>query len=242
MQKFFSNIGWGIVEYVRRAATPFFLKMMFGMTMLACIMISNTELRTILIAVLFVLDCVLTFILLRSMGENAYKMKVVGQLKRENKPTGLSNGDGVYRPCKEYRPYKGAVIALIASVIPAILIIVGALTGSGGARATLMIAAGWAYQPVYAVYQISADAHSLAEGAAVAGASSLWWGFILLGVFVVISAVAYIMGGSKEKLRQYILARQTEDVQEGIKRKTAAQGSAESEAERRQNGKGAKKR
>ena len=41
MKKILSSIGWDLVEYLRRAATPFLLKLMFGMTMLACVMIKS---------------------------------------------------------------------------------------------------------------------------------------------------------------------------------------------------------
>lgn len=58
-----------VFEYLRRAVTPFFIKLMFGMTMLAVLLITNDVLRTILTAVLFAGDIVLTYVLLRSSGK-----------------------------------------------------------------------------------------------------------------------------------------------------------------------------
>ena len=212
MKKILSSIGWDLVEYLRRAATPFLLKLMFGMTMLACVMIKNTELRITILVLLFLADGFVSFILLRSMGEGAYKMNVVGRLRKENKPLNATINAGKYHPSKEYRPYKGFVIGLFVSLIPAILIIVGATTGSAGARAALIILAGWAYLPAYSIYQIYADVHHFTEDMVIAGPSSLWWGFLLLGIFVVLCTVAYILGGKKEKFHQFVLARQTEDI------------------------------
>ena len=100
MKKILSSIGWDLVEYLRRAATPFLLKLMFGMTMLACVMIKNTELRITILALLFLADGFVSFILLRSMGEGAYKMNVVGRLRKENKPLNATINAGKYHPSK----------------------------------------------------------------------------------------------------------------------------------------------
>ena len=75
-----------VLEYLRRAVTPFFIKLMFGMTMLAVLLITNDVLRTILTAVLFAGDIVLTYVLLRSSGETACKMKEAGGVPREKQP------------------------------------------------------------------------------------------------------------------------------------------------------------
>ena len=56
MKKLLSSIGWNLLEYLRRAGTPFLLKLMFGMTMLASVLIKNTELRTAILALLFLAD------------------------------------------------------------------------------------------------------------------------------------------------------------------------------------------
>ena len=121
-----------VLEYLRRAVTPFFIKLMFGMTMLAVLLITNDVLRTILTAVLFAGDIVLTYVLLRSSGETACKMKEAGRLLRENKPVGSAEHAGGYKPCKEYAPYKGFVIGAVVSLPAIVLIVVGALTGSAG--------------------------------------------------------------------------------------------------------------
>ena len=127
--KAIGKIMWEILEYLRRAATPFFLDLMFGMTMLAVSVIENPELRLIL-------------------------MKVTGQLIRENRPTGSSDS-GTYRPCKEYRWYKGTVIGLTVCIIPIILVLVGALGENTGARVTLMLMCGWCYMPPFSIYQVA---------------------------------------------------------------------------------------
>lgn len=207
------KIGWEIVEYVRRAISPFFIKMMSGLTMLAISLIENDALAICLMAAMVVIDGLLSFILIRGMGETAYKMKVVGQLKRENKPTGLNSSSmGAYRPCKEYRSYKGVTIALVVSLLPIILILVGALGNNTGARAALMIVSGWVYMPVYVIVSaVKGPSPEDFKGVWI-GNETLWWGFILIALFVVISAVAYIMGGNREKMRQYMLTRRTESV------------------------------
>ena len=108
------KIGWEILEYLRRALTPFVIKVMFGMTMFVLLLIENVQLRMVLMFVLLACDCVLSFVLFRSAGEQAYKMKQAGILSREQRPVGSAGAQGVYRPCKEYRPYKGFVIAAVS--------------------------------------------------------------------------------------------------------------------------------
>ena len=205
------KIGWEVLEYVRRALAPFFIKLMFGMTMVAVLLIENIELRTILVVLLMAADGVLSFVLMRSTGEQAYKMRIAGQLRRENKPTGSAETAGSYRPCKEYRVYKGVVIGLVASLVAIVLIIVSGTTASAGARVALMFACGWAYVPVAAVYMIILSS----TGMEVIPVSSVWFSFILVAIFVVLCEVGYIMGGNKEKLRQYMLERSMQTVERG---------------------------
>ena len=215
------KIGWEIVEYIRRAISPFFIKMMSGLTMLAISLIQNTALAICLMAAMLVIDGLLSFILIRGTGENAYKMKVVGQLKRENKPTGVNSSSmGTYRPCKEYRPYKGVTIGLAVSLLPIVLILVGALGDNSVARAVLMIVSGWVYMPVYVIaLAVKGPMPEDFTGAWI-GNETLWWGFILITLFVVISAVAYIVGGNREKVRQYMLTRRTESVDAALQSRT----------------------
>ena len=225
MKKLLSSIGWNLLEYLRRAGTPFLLKLMFGMTMLASVLIKNTELRTAILALLFLADGFISFVFLRAMGEAAYKMNVVGQLRRENKPLNATINSGKYHPSKEYRPYKGFVIGLFVSLIPAVLILVGALTGSAGVRAALIILAGWAYLPAYGIYQIYADVHHYTEDMIIAGASSLWWGYLLIGIFLAVSTVAYILGGKKEKFHQFVLSRQMADIDRAGTQRSEGKGA-----------------
>ena len=49
MKQILSRIGWEIVEYLRRMATPFILNLMFGITMLAVMAIEIAALQAILI-------------------------------------------------------------------------------------------------------------------------------------------------------------------------------------------------
>ena len=146
-----------VLEYLRRAVTPFFTKLMFGMTMLAVLLITNDVLRTILTAVLFAGDIVLTYVLLRSSGETACKMKETGRLLRENKPVGSAEHAGGYKPCKEYAPYKGFVIGAVVSLPAIVLIVVGALTGSGGVRRGLVFSSAQIYESVWNEPSYGAD-------------------------------------------------------------------------------------
>ncbi len=208
-----------VFEYLRRAVTPLLIKMMFGMTMLAVILIENTELRTGLIVLIFAADVLLSFVLLRSMGELAYKMRCMGNLKRENKPVGSGELAGAYKSYKEYAPYKGFLIGLIASIIPIVLVLVGAISGSAGARVALMLVCGWAYIPVYSIYQIIGDSRNLdAEALAqLTGPNSLWWSFILIAVFILTCTIAYIVGAQKERMRQYMIEQKMNQVEKGKK-------------------------
>lgn len=216
------EIGSQVLEYLRRAVTPFFIKLMFGMTMLAVLLINNDALRTILMAVLFLGDNVLTYVLMRSAGENAYKMKNVGRLMRENKPVGSAEHAGAYRRAKEYAPYKGFVIGAVVSIFAIIFIIIGALTGSTGARLALMFVSGWAFLPVFSIYYMVAEWVPNEEGELVMAAmdpSWLWWGLVLVAICIILCGIAYIHGGRREKLRQFMLERRTQTVEAGKKKR-----------------------
>ncbi len=215
--KTIGKIMWSILEYLRRAATPFFISLMFGMTMLAVSSIENPELKIILMFLLVAGDGVLVFVLLRVMGENAYKMKTTGQMIRENRPTGSADSS-TYRPCKEYRWYKGAVIGLLVCAIPAVLVLVSALGENLVARVVLMLLCGWCYLPVFAIYQVAFSGMEADALVAAYGFSSLWWSFVLLGAYLAVMIVGYAVGASREKTRQYIMAMQTESIEEGIAR------------------------
>lgn len=214
--KVIGRILWEIAEYLRRAVVPFFISLMFGMTMLAVSTITIVELKLILMALLVVGDAMLIFILMRSAGEAAYKMKVTGQLIRENRPAGASAGTGTYRPCKEYRWYKGTVIAIVVNALPVILTLVGVLGENVGARMVLMLLCGWCYLPPFSIYQVAFGTGE--EQIAAYMYPSMWWSFLLIAVHIAVIIVGYAMGGSREKTRQYIMAMQTESIEEGIAR------------------------
>lgn len=241
--KVFKRVAWEILEYLRRAAVPFFISLMFGMTMLAITVVENAELKLILMFVTMAGDSVLSFVLMRSIGENAYKMKVTGQLIREKRPTGSSGGDGTYRPCKEYRWYKGTVIGLVICVIPAILVLVGALGENTAARITLMFLCGWCYLPVFSIYQVAFSGMETEAFVSNFGFSSMWWSFLLLAIRLALVIVGYAIGASREKVRQYVMAMQTESVEEGIARhqKAIASGKKYAPVPDKSAGKGGKK-
>ena len=223
--KIIAKIFWEIAEYLRRAATPFFIDIIFGMTMLAVSSIENAELKLILMFALVAGNGLLLFMLMRSAGESAYKMKVTGKLIRENRPAGTAAGSGVYRPCKEYRWYKGTVIGLLLSVIPAVLVLVGAIGSNFGARVTLMLLCGWCYLPPFSIYQVTFSSMEADALVSTYGFSSLWWSFILIAAHLAVIIVAYALGGAREKTRQYILEMQTESIEAGIERHRKAVAS-----------------
>ena len=209
------KIGWEILEYLRRALTPFVIKVMFGMTMFVLLLIENVQLRMVLMALLFACDCVLSFVLFRSAGEQAYKMKQAGILSREQRPVGSAGAQGVYRPCKEYRPYKGFVIAAVSCLVGIVLILVSALGNSLGARLALMLLYGWAYAPVASFYMIEA-----VSKVDVIPLSSVWFTFILFGVYLIVAGMGYILGGQKEKMRLFMLERSAQAVESGKSRRS----------------------
>ncbi|HIY97462.1 MAG TPA: hypothetical protein H9729_07220 [Candidatus Borkfalkia excrementigallinarum] len=218
------KIGWSIWEYFRRSVTPFFMNLMFGMTMLAISTISIVELKLVLMFVIAAADCLLVFILVRAAGENAYKMKVIGQLIRENRPTGSAQDAGTYRVSKEYRWYKGLILAAAVNLIPVILTLVSALGENLGARVTLMLLCGWCYLPPFSIYQTVFGTE--AEQVDAYLYSSVWWSFVLIGIQFILVVVAYYLGATKEKVHQYVLARQTESIEEGIARHQANNSNA----------------
>ena len=69
------KIGWSIWEYFRRSVTPFFMNLMFGMTMLAISTISIVELKLVLMFVIAAADCLLVFILVRAADEKTLGQK-----------------------------------------------------------------------------------------------------------------------------------------------------------------------
>lgn len=190
--------GRSILEYLRRAVSPFLINLMFGMTMFACVAIEIKELRIILTFALIILTFITSFLLIRSAGEYAYKMKVAGDRKRAGLPAGMTveGGKDAYAPAKEYRDYKGFVIGAFVCLIPFIFVIVDLCTGSGGARLAYAMIAGWAFWPPMS---ISTSANIL-------------FSLIPCAVQIVVAGVAYIFGGNKEKLRQFALEQRAENI------------------------------
>ncbi len=191
------SIMGSVFEYIKRAATPFLLNLMFGLTMFAVALIDITALKIALMAVLLACTLLSNFIFSRSAGELAYKAKVAGELKRQGLPAGMTfGGKKAYSPYKEYAPYKGFVIALVSELPAIVLLVIIGITNSGTVKLALWIAAGWSIIPVMA---ISMNA-------------SYYFGFLLCAVFAAVGGVAYIIGGGREKLRQFALARRTQQI------------------------------
>lgn len=197
MGNLLSRVGWSILEYLRRGVTPFVLNLMFGMTIFAFSGIETAELKFILVFAFLALTYFVDFILIRSMGEYAYKMKVAGDNIRNGRPAGMDLGNGAkYRPSKEYRVYKGFIIGLVVCIVPIVFIIADLCTGSTGARVAFGMVAGWAVMPVL---NISSQA-------------SLLYALIPCGVEIVAAGIAYILGGNKERDRQLALEQKAETV------------------------------
>ena len=240
--KVLKALAWEIAETLRRAVTPFFISMMVGMVMLALLGIEIPAFSGIVNVLLAAGDLVLMFFLLMGIGEFAGKMKAAGQLKDPCFAEGKSAGDkgvGKYRPCKEYRPSKGFVIGAVACIIPAVLIVVGGVTGSSGVRFAMMIVCGWAYIPVYGIRNMAGISQGLsgeALNAYAADAAGLWPGFIMLALLIVVCGVAYIVGGRKEEMRQLQLQRQSETMEkiEKFRSGKRSQEYAERKGEKKQ--------
>lgn len=208
MKQKLSRIGWEIVEYLRRMATPFILNLMFGITMLAVMAIEIAALQAILIVLLFAGCCVAGLVYMRAAGESAYKMKEQGDARRAGVAGSENTANGKYRPSKEYRPYKGLTIGLAVCLVPIILILVGALAESVTARAVMGFVCGWAYFPETMVYSV-----------ATGSASSfpfwlLWFGFVPLALYLVCCVVGYEWGANKERRRQVMLELRSERIEE----------------------------
>ena len=187
-----------ILEYLRRSATPFFLNLMFGMTLFAIAAITNTEMRVILTVLIAVLTYFTDFMLIRSMGELAYKMKTAGERRRAGQPSGMSEkGVEGYKYAKEYRPYKGFVIGAVVSLVPIVFIIGDVCTQSAGARLVYGMIAGWAFFPVF-------NLHTEAD---------ILFSLIPCAVMIIVSGIAYIVGSGREKLRQFALEQREAEIE-----------------------------
>lgn len=208
MKQILSRIGWEIVEYLRRMATPFILNLMFGITMLAVMAIEIAALQAILIVLLFAGCCAAGLVYMRAAGESAYKMKEQGDARRAGVVGSESTANGKYRLSKEYRPYKGLTIGLAVCIIPIILILVAALAKSVTARAVMGFVCGWAYFPETMVY-------SIATGSASGFPFwLLWFGFVPIALYLACCTFGYELGANKERRRQVMLEQRSERIEE----------------------------
>ena len=207
MKEKLSRFGWEVVEYLRRMVTPFVLNLMFGITMFAVLAIGVDEAELVLNILLFALCCLAGFIYFRAAGEAPYKMKETGDLYREGKVPGEGGANGKYRPAKEYHWYKGLTIGLAVCLIPVILILVGAIAGNRAALTVMVFVCGWAYSPVFSIY-------SMATGADTFAMWLMWYGFILLALYLVCCIVGYELGARKERRRQRSLEERSERIEQ----------------------------
>lgn len=206
MKQILSRIGWEIVEYLRRMATPFILNLMFGITMLAVMAIEIAALQAILIVLLFAGCCAAGLVYMRAAGESAYKMKEQGDARRAGVVGSESTANGKYRLSKEYRPYKGLTIGLAVCIIPIILILVAALAKSVTARAVMGFVCGWAYFPEIMVHMLA--------GGSTEVFWPLWFGFVPIALYLACCIFGYELGANKERRRQVMLEQRSERIEE----------------------------
>lgn len=232
MKEKFSRFGWEVLEHLRRMATPFVLNLMFGMTMVAILAIGVRALEIVLTVLFFAGCCFAAFIYFRAAGEAAYKMKEIGELQRRGETSSDMNGSK-YRPCKEYKPYKGASIGLCVCLLPIILILVGGIAGDRTALVTMVFSSGWAYCPVFAIYRAMSGAEEFAL-------FLLWYGFILLAVYLAVCIVAYELGARKERNRQLQLELRSARIEEQKKARLEQQRQHNLQNEQQKKTRGAK--
>ena len=182
-----------ILEYVRRSGTLLLLNFMFGITMFLVFAIENTALRCAIIYLIAAAMFVLDFFIVRSMGEQDFKMSVIGAAKRKNKPSGIPEGKSVYHISKEYRIYKGFLIALITVALAILLIVIAQGSESAGTRLALLVLYGWIAMPVLTV----------------SASANLYFCLIVAGISVAYFGIVYIIGGEKGRLQHYVLLKKT---------------------------------
>ena len=189
--------------YFKHAGTILVINFLFGITMFLVFAIKTIVLRNVIVfamlAALFVLD----FFIMRSTGEQDFAMRVVGDAKRKNKPTGKPEGKSTHHVSKEYKVYKGFIIGLIVILPGVLLTLIAELTGSAGVLLAQMVAFGWQCFPVRA---ISVNAN-------------LFFSFIVMALSVAIIGFSYIIGGEKGRLQHNILLKKTNAISEMEKNK-----------------------
>ena len=97
-------------EYTKRVGTLLIMNFLFGITMFLVFALDNVAARVAIVFVMLAAMFALDFFLMRSAGEQDFKMSVIGEAKRRNKPSGAPEGHSTYHISKEYRVYKGFLI------------------------------------------------------------------------------------------------------------------------------------
>ena len=185
-------------EYTKRVGTLLIMNFLFGITMFLVFALDNVAARVAIVFVMLAAMFALDFFLMRSAGEQDFKMSVIGEAKRRNKPSGAPEGHSTYHISKEYRVYKGFLIGLITMALAIVLIVAAQMTGSNGVKIALVIVYGWLYFPVVA---ISLEAN-------------LFFCLIVFAVALALFGVSYIIGGEKGRLQHYILLKKTNAISE----------------------------
>ena len=178
--------------------TLLIMNFLFGITMFLVFALDNVAARVAIVFVMLAAMFALDFFLMRSAGEQDFKMSVIGEAKRRNKPSGAPEGHSTYHISKEYRVYKGFLIGLITMALAIVLIVAAQMTGSNGVKIALFIVYGWLYFPVVA---ISLEAN-------------LFFCLIVFAVALTLFGVSYIIGGEKGRLQHYILLKKTNAISE----------------------------
>ena len=174
-------------EYTKRVGTLLIMNFLFGITMFLVFALDNVAARVAIVFVMLAAMFALDFFLMRSAGEQDFKMSVIGEAKRRNKPSGAPEGHSTYHISKEYRVYKGFLIGLITMALAIVLIV-----------AALFIVYGWLYFPVVAI-RLEAN---------------LFFCLIVFAVALTLFGVSYIIGGEKGRLQHYILLKKTNAISE----------------------------
>lgn len=186
------------LEYGKRIGTLLVINFLFGITMFLIFAIQNVAARCAVIYVMIAAMFVLDFFLMRSAGEQDYKMSVIGEAKRKNKPSGAPEGRSTYHISKEYRVYKGFLIGLFTMALAFIFLLIARFSGSAGSKLFLAIVYGWLYFPVMTC-SVKAD---------------LLFCLIVFAVALAVFGVSYIVGGERGRVQHYILLKKTNAISE----------------------------
>lgn len=208
MKEALIQIGWGIVEHLRRMIAPFLINMLFGIIMFASSTIELVAVQIVINAVCLVGCLVITFFCMHSAGGSEYKMYEYGEVRRsEHRGEGSAvTISGKYRTSKEYRPWKAVTISLSIVIIPAVLLLLGGTFELTWAQVVLVFLCGWAFYPEYVVY-------SAVTGTEEIVASSLYYGYIILVLVMAAGIAGYFLGAGKERRRSEMLEQRTRTIE-----------------------------